>query len=205
MKKSLMMVGAMLIGTVMLAQDFPKDSRTHDSGQREKMKNTLGLSETQYATLKGIEKKYAVKHAGLRKDSSRTRTEKYDALKTLRTDRQKEIIGMLTPEQRITWHEAKLERGNRYTTKNPKHEGNRWEKMQTTLSLSSAQLQTLTEAEKVFAQKRRAAKTREASEVKMLRQAHQATVKSTLTEEQFKQWTALKKEKRPERKGKAKK
>jgi Spy/CpxP family protein refolding chaperone len=55
MKKSLILVGAMVISTFIFAQ-------------RESMKSVLSLDEAQYASIKEINKKYGEKHQDLNKE-----------------------------------------------------------------------------------------------------------------------------------------
>jgi hypothetical protein len=55
MKKSLMVVGAMMISTFIFAQ-------------RESMKDVLALNDAQYASIKEINKKYGQKHQDLNKE-----------------------------------------------------------------------------------------------------------------------------------------
>jgi Spy/CpxP family protein refolding chaperone len=55
MKKSLMLVGAMMVSTFIFAQ-------------RESMKDVLSLDDAQYASIKEINKKYGQKHQDLNKE-----------------------------------------------------------------------------------------------------------------------------------------
>lgn len=55
MKKSLMLVGAMLISTIIFAQ-------------RESMKDVLALNDAQAASIKEINRKYGQKHQDLNKE-----------------------------------------------------------------------------------------------------------------------------------------
>jgi hypothetical protein len=98
MKKSIMLGVWIMAATLLVAQPHPKNLHRNADKQVEKMKTELSLNEVQYASIKNITKKYADRQRLLGQDSTLARTEKSRKHASLRTDREKEINAVLTPE-----------------------------------------------------------------------------------------------------------
>lgn len=121
MKKSLMLVGAMMISTFIFAQDVTAPQR-HRGNRGETMKTVLALDDKQMGSIEEINKKYHEKGQEQRKG--------------LNDQRQAEINKVLTPEQSKKWADYKKERANKFATA-------RDQKLKKDLSLSDDQLTKL--------------------------------------------------------------
>ena len=125
MKKSMLLVGAVMISSFIFAQNdvaTPDKERRDHGGRGETMKTVLELNDTQISSIKEINKKYGEKGQALKND--------------LGKERQAEINKVLTPEQNKKWTDYKKERADKFTKA-------REDRLKTRLSLSDDQLKTL--------------------------------------------------------------
>ena len=205
MRKNFLLVIAMMMSTIIFAQHHKGDGKRHDPS--ETMKTVLSLDDNQYATIKGINKKYAEKQTSLRKDTLQSRDAKHDAVKALNQERKQEIQAVLTPEQNTKWKtyktEQKAKRKEEHKMALEKYQA----EMKAALSLSDEQAEKMKLAGNDFKQKLHAARKDgkgDKTEFKKLKNEPEAVVKGILTEEQFEKWTLLKSEKRNHHKGKHK-
>ncbi|MCW5910612.1 MAG: hypothetical protein KIT62_06030 [Cyclobacteriaceae bacterium] len=177
MKKSMMLVAGMIAGAVVFAQENQGERRGHSP--RESMKNVLMLDETQDATIRSINKKYAEDFAVLWHDSTQSREEKRQEIKSLRDKREKEINAVLTPEQNEKWKAHKEARAAQQKERMKKAIEKRDARMKAELSLTDEQAEKLKAARKDYAEK-----------TAKLKAEHDAKVKSILTDEQLKKMKA---------------
>jgi hypothetical protein len=195
MKKSIMLGVWIMAATLLVAQPHPKNLHRNADKQVEKMKTELSLNEVQYASIKNITKKYADRQRLLGQDSTLARTEKSRKHASLRTDREKEINAVLTPEQKTKWSAYKdrqaEKRKGRIAESQKKHAA----RLKSVLSLSDEQQAMMQDAEETF--KQRALQIRDESKddsheaIRKLKADHEATVKTILDENQFKKWKEL--------------
>ena len=118
MKKSLMLFSAMVISTLMFAQNDAAPQRSRG----ESMKSVLSLDDKQMSSIEEINKKYHEKGQEQRKG--------------LNDQRRAEINKVLTPEQSKKWADYKKERTEKFAKM-------RDEKLKRDLSLSDDQLTKL--------------------------------------------------------------
>ena len=194
MKKQLMLMVALMMGVVVFAQQ--KDAR-HGKGTYDKMKSELSLSDAQDATIKSIAEKYAGRHASLRQDSTKTREQKFDAMKSLREEKDKEIKAVLTAEQQKKWQTYNEQRREKGKVEMQKASERYEQKMKSELSLTDDQFTKVQAENKLFHAKlaqlhqtgthsdadRKAAYGKAKSD-------HDAALKSILTDDQYKKWIA---------------
>jgi hypothetical protein len=200
MKRSMMLIIAMSIGIIVFAQSKFKNPEERAAIQSEKMRTALALSDVQYSTIKEINKKYLAKHVALKNDSAE-RSEKYQTLKSLHQEKEKEIQAVLNAEQKTKWETYKQERAEKRKSK-ISHRIEKYEaKMKSELALSDDQFTKIQAAHKNMREKLSTLKTstkdgkaHDKAEVKNIRGEYATTLKSVLTEEQFKKWTAMKAE-----------
>lgn len=207
MKRTMIVLSAlMMLSSLIFAQ---KKERHHGQreGHLEKLKTELSLTDAQYASIKGINKKYAEQFSQIRKDSVTTRKDKHTTLKGLREKRQSEINSVLSPEQKTKLETLKKQREE----KRKEHQKVRAEERETQLisklSLTDDQAAKLKAENKSFFEKAmalRSSNDKEANkaEMKKLRKDHESSVKSILTTEQFSKWKEMRKEAKIKRKGK---
>jgi hypothetical protein len=122
MKKSLMLVGAMMISSFIFAQQQDAAPQKHDGDRRESMKTVLNLDDKQMSSIQEINKKYQEKGKEQRKG--------------LNQQRQAEIGKVLTPEQSKKWDAYKKERADKFAKV-------RDERLKKDLSLTDDQLSKL--------------------------------------------------------------
>jgi len=186
MKTKMMVLVAMMISVMMVAQPNERAPQTRGIQQHEQMKSDLGLSETQYARIQDIDKAYSVKHSEIRSDSALSRETRYEKQQSLSVAKEKEIKAVLTAEQNATWEQKKAERREMRKGRYGKSEGSRGRNMKASLSLTADQEKNMNEANKVYREKREALKNN--AVFKNLQDEHDAAVKSILTVEQYAQW-----------------
>jgi protein CpxP len=197
MKKGSMLMMVMMTSTIIFAQSRVHDPAKRAAAQTEEMKAALSLTETQYATIKEIDSKYAARYADLRKDPS-AQMKKHESMTTLRAEKEKEIQTVLSPAQKTKWTSYKADRAEKRKTK-MKNSAEKFEaRMKSELALSDAQLVKFKMANQNFRDKLSALKnqqdanTRDRAEIKKIKAEHDATIKEILSEVQFKKWTELK-------------
>jgi Spy/CpxP family protein refolding chaperone len=201
MKNSMMLAMALMISTMIFAQQKHRDPQQIAAWQTEKMKENLALNDTQYASVKKINESYADKFASVRKDDKKVTGEKREALKTIRREHVQAINSVLTPDQQQKWKTLREEKkAERKEHRHARHE-HRKEKVKTALSLTDDQASRIESINKDFIEKRHAVKIdKSLSESEMetklesLKTEHNTAMKSILTDEQFKKWQELKKD-----------
>jgi protein CpxP len=200
MKTRLMLIMVMM-SSIIFAQQKNHDRGQHAAAQGEKMKAALSLNDTQYATIKGIDSKYAARYAELRKNSIDT-NKKYADAKTLYAEKEKEIQAVLTPEQQTKWAAYKAERTEKRKEKMKKGMERFEARMKSEISLSDDQLAKVKNANQNFRDKLSALKNQkdgemgDKAELDKLKAEHNAAIKGILSEEQFKKWTDVKSERK---------
>jgi Spy/CpxP family protein refolding chaperone len=129
MKRSLMVVSAMMISSFIFAQndDAAAPQRQHGNGygygdRRESMKTVLNLDDKQMSSIEDINKKY--------------RDKGKEQMKGLNEQRETEINKVLTPEQNKKWTDYKKERADKFAKA-------RDERLKKNLSLTDDQLTKL--------------------------------------------------------------
>jgi len=192
----------MMLSTLLFAQHHKGGGRPHD--RTETMKTELSLNDNQFAAIKGINEKYADQFASLRKDSIQTHDQKRAAGKALRQKREQEISDVLTPEQNTKWKAYKAEQKAKHKAERKEARERYQAEMKSALSLSDDQVSRMNDAGKAFHQKLRKAKKEgktDKAEFKKLKEEHEASVKSILTEEQYQKWISFRKDKKDKKKG----
>jgi hypothetical protein len=120
MKKSLMLVGALMMSTFIFAQNDAAPQRQR--GPRENMKTVLSLDDKQMSSIDEINKKYREKSVEQRKG--------------LNAQREAEISKVLSPDQNKKWTDYKKERADKFAKA-------RDERLKNNLSLTDDQLTKL--------------------------------------------------------------
>jgi hypothetical protein len=197
MKKGSMLIMVMMMGTIIFGQSRVPNPVKRAAAQTEEMKATLSLTETQSATIKYINSKYAAMYADLRKDSS-AQMKKHESMAALRAEKEKEIQTVLTTAQKTKWTTIKANRAEKRKTK-MKNSAEKFEaRMKSELSLSDAQFAKVKMVGQDFRDKLSALKNQkdanihDKAEFKKIKAEHDATIKEILSEAQFKKWTELK-------------
>jgi Spy/CpxP family protein refolding chaperone len=191
MKKSLMLAGALMMSTLIFAQnddDSRGDHHKRRGDRGEEMKTVLSLDDTQYNSIKEINKKYGEKQKALRQDSTMQRDDRFKAHKILQEQRTKEVNKVLTKEQSTKWTSYKKERAEKRKAEFEKRSKERDEKLKSDLSLSDDQLKKLKDARKSTHEKMKDLHEKKAGDkeqYKKVRDEHDAKVKSILTPEQY--------------------
>lgn len=198
MKKLLMTTAALAFSAMLFAQRGPVDPSARAAKQTDRMKEVLSLNDAQYATVKGINEKYAQKTATIRRDSS---SDFRATMQSIHAERRKEIESVLTSEQKEKWTKHQEEMRTKVKQRHTHKRGGR-EEMQKSLGLSNEQVGKLDEARKSFGEKTSAIKKSSASEdekkgqFKQLWSEHDNTVKQILTAEQYAKWKEMSKKPR---------
>jgi Spy/CpxP family protein refolding chaperone len=208
MKRSMVLVTAiMMISSVIFAQTKDKHQR-NGARQAEKFKSELSLDATQYASIKDINKKYGAHFAKLRLDSTTGRNEKHTLIRNLRDDKEKEIVALLTADQKTKYEKLKAvraeKRNERMQARSEKHHA----QMVKELSLTNDQSVKMKNAHKAFREKAkllreesRSGKEANKEEFRKLRKDHVSTLQSILTPDQFSKWKAMRKSMKGKHKG----
>jgi len=203
MKKSLMMVIAMVISTFAFAQHT---KGKHDGEKKiDNMKAALSLDDNQYATIKGIEKKYASQYASIKKDSSLTKEKKKASIHSVRDEQNKEINSVLTPAQQTKWKTYRAEQKSKRKETKQKAVEQRDAKMKEALSLSDEQFVKMKNANTDLKDKMHAVNKdgkRDKAASQKIKADHEADVKTILSAQQFEQWKTYRAEMKDKRKHK---
>jgi hypothetical protein len=195
MKKSIMLGVWMMAATLLVAQHHSKSPERNAEKQAEKMKTELSLNDVQYASIKNITEKYADKQRVLGQDSTLARSEKSRKHESMRTDREKEINAVLTPEQKTKWSAYKDKQAEKRRERIAESQVKHAARQKSVLSLSDEQQAKMQGAEETF--KQRALQIRDESKddrheaIRKLKADHEATVKTILDENQFAKWKEL--------------
>lgn len=118
MKKSLILFGALIIGTVTFAQKKSKGPDQIAIHQSEKMKEVLALNESQSAAIKNINEHYAGKISALKGSGN-----KHPQLKNLRKQKRNELNMVLTADQQVTWKNYKQQKKEQHKNRQQKRKG----------------------------------------------------------------------------------
>jgi hypothetical protein len=186
METKIMVLAAMLISVMMVAQQGMRNPQNRGITQHEQMKSELGLSDDQFARIQGIDKTYSEKHAEVRSDSTLSREVRFEKQQALRTAKENEIKAILTAEQNALREKKKAEHKEMRKGSQQKGKGYRNYHMKSSLSLTDDQKVKINEANTVYWEKRKALKN--SPEYQSIQQEHDATVKSILSEQQYTQW-----------------
>ena len=196
MKKNAMLVIALVISTFAFAQ-VKQGGHRNGGGQAEKMKEVLSLSDEQYASVKSVNQKYTEKFRELRKESSTSRED----YRKLQEEKRSEINAVLTEAQQQSWKEYRAEQRAERKNSFENRKKERMEKMKSSLDLSDDQVKKLKDANRKFAEQRRAlmsdsslTKEQKKTKFKALSGEQNTMVKGILSPEQYEKW---KSERRP--------
>jgi protein CpxP len=204
MKKSIMLGALMIASVIVFAQDHTRDPQARAAKTTEKMKQMLSLNDTQYASIKAINEKYASKRVDHGKNATPDNADRMNERKALMDAREKEINAVLTPEQKTKWETFKSKRAEKMRA----HKKERAEKNKTTLkealSLTDEQQGKIEETNKSFKEKRAALKNDNKGAdnkdtLNKLKAEHDTAIKAILTPEQYAKWTTLKTERKDKR------
>lgn len=209
MKRTMIVMSAvMMISSFVFAQKKDGHHRQRQGGL-EKLKTELALDDQQYATIKGINQKYAEQFSQIRKDTVTSKSDRHTTLRALRDKRQTEINAVLTTQQKAKFETLKKERAEKRKATVKARGEERQAQLIKDLSLSDAQATKLKAANQAYVEKLKALrantdKESTQAEIKKLRKDHQATLQSILTPEQFSKWKELRKSGKQKHKGKQK-
>jgi hypothetical protein len=204
MKKTMMLLVVMMMITTAIFAQHGRNPHKGAGKSIEHLKSELILDDNQYATIKGIQEKYSKKRLELKSDSTGDRTKKFQEVKALHNQREREIESVLTSEQKTKWTALKTERKAKHQAKMGERRKDHEEKMKSDLSLSDEQFSKLTNANRDFREKIKSTRSEshDKAELKKLKEEHEKTVKGILTDDQFKKWSEQKREmkgKRPKK------
>jgi hypothetical protein len=203
MKKTLILIGMMTIWGLTFAQRHNHNAHNADevaARKADKMKSALRLNETQYASIKEINKKYAAKVSVLRSDTTTRETERRDQFKEIRVQRENEISKVLSREQNTKWDSIRTERKKNMHNHNYRVGKDAKREALKALNLSEAQSKQLDDSRKILKEKiliihndsTLSEQTRK-DKVRVARSDHANAVKTILTEDQYQQWKEMKK------------
>lgn len=192
---------AMTAFTILVSAQRQRHYDAHKSAERqtEQMKELLNLNETQYASVKQINDKYAEKADALRKEAAGERSKMRDKFQSMRRERQNELNGVLTTEQRTKWAQYQQEKKEGRSAERRSRHDHRQNEMWEALDLSEEQSQRMAAEQKAFMDNARQVRensslTPEArkTELKRLRDEHEAVVKGILSPDQYTKWQNMK-------------
>jgi hypothetical protein len=109
MKKNVMFLVLMMMSTIIFAQRHQGEQK--GSGNSERLKKELSLSDDQFSKVKSIKTKYAQRRAAIRKDSTLTQGTARKQLKNLTADQETELKGVLTADQWTKYSAMKAKKG----------------------------------------------------------------------------------------------
>lgn len=193
---------AMMIGTIVLAQNGNPGMRYAD--RAEHMKTVLSLDDKQYATIKEIHQKYDQRRTAIKSQTPAGDTN-YEAMRSLRDEKRKEVAAVLTPEQKTKWETYRKENAEKRKALGKNYGSERAESMKTELGLSDEQVKKMQDVHTSFRseiQKLNIEKSdRKNNEAFQKAKAdHAAAIRSILTTEQYQKWVEM----RGEMKGRGK-
>jgi protein CpxP len=176
MKQIVMMMMAVAITVTGFGQHRHERGSAH--GQRgTEMKEALGLDSAQYATIKGINRKYHDQARSLKQDTSQSLELRQKGFKSLRDAREQEINKVLTPDQNKKLDGLKQARKDKREEATKARKGRRDDQVKSKLSISDDQLGKMKKArEESFGQAQK---------------DYEKKLKSILSDEQFKKWKEM--------------
>jgi Spy/CpxP family protein refolding chaperone len=200
MRRRMIMLAAMLtmVSASLLAQRQGHfDPQKAADRQTEEMNEVLKLDETQYASVKEINNKYAEKAEGLRKEAVGERRELRERFQTLRSERQQEINTVLTKDQQAKWEQHRELKKRERRESVAERQDERRKQMKEDLKLSDEQGRKLEELQKAHREEvkkvwenRALTQEERTTEIKKLREQHDAGVKAVLTPDQYAKWSS---------------
>jgi hypothetical protein len=198
MKRGLVFIVAMMIGTIVFAQGAKPGMK--DEGRLEHMKTVLSLNDSQYASIKDINKKYDQRRTALKSQTPAGQAN-YEVMRSLRDEKRKEVESVLTPEQKTKWETYRKEQAEKRKALGKNHGKGHADRMKTELGLSDEQAIKMQEVHTSFRseiQKMNIEKgDRKNNEAFQKAKAdHDAAVKSILTTEQYQKWVEMRGEKK---------
>jgi Spy/CpxP family protein refolding chaperone len=205
MKRNVAAAIAMMIATTIYAQQKENVHPRHQRG--EGMSKVLSLDDEQTETIKGIHKKYADKFGAIRMDSTMSREDKRSAGHSLKNEKDAEIKSVLTPEQNEKWRTYKTERADQRKEQRETFMKEHEARMKAELSLSDDQAAKMKSANEKFKTKMKSLREEgkeDKESFKKLRTDYENTVKSILSDDQFKKWKEHNSSMRGKGKGKRK-
>jgi Spy/CpxP family protein refolding chaperone len=198
MKKNMLLLGLMLVSTIIFAQR-KVDPMERAARQTEKLKKELSLDEVQYKAISAINEDYAGKQAAVWRDSSLSKEERRDRMRTLHQEKEAAFNKVLTKEQREKLAAHRSEQLKKHQSRMARRHGNHAERMQKNLSLTDEQTLKIKSIDKEYGEKFRAlrndstmAKEDLRTKAKLLREEYKDETKSVLTKEQYEKWEAQK-------------
>jgi hypothetical protein len=198
MKKNGMLTFLMLLSTILFAQQGHVDPSQKASKEAEQMRKELALTEAQYASVKSINEKYALKAQEIRADSSAAKDESKDKFKAARSEKDSELKKVLTAEQMAKWNAIKSSKKQSKAVSKGKG-GKYGEKVKSDLSLSDDQYVKFQALNKQIKDRHVEVKNNSAlsdeqkkDELKKLKKEHNEKMKTILNEDQLKKWNDMK-------------
>ncbi len=195
MKRNIAVVFAMMMTSIIFAQE-KENARPHHY-QGKSMSEILSLDETQSETIKKINEKYTEEQLSIRRDSTLSREDKHKTGQSLRKQREEEIKSILTPEQNEKWSNYKSERAARAKEKRTEALEKREAYLKKELSLTDEQVTKMKEAHKDIRTKMEQLRKDDKADkesFKKLKDEHESTIRSILSQEQYQKWMDQKKE-----------
>ncbi len=194
--KNIMLITALLCGTMLAAQQPQKDTERRPQ-RSDNFRETLKLTDDQYMKITEIRSQYRKRIDELR--NSPDKNSNREAFQSVREKRDAEIGAVLTQEQREKWNTLKQERRQRGAA----HRKDGARDIKSKLNLNDEQAEGMKKARKEFHEqsfkiRKDTTMSREArqKEFQRLNQDYNEKVKSALTESQYEQWLAARKEMR---------
>ena len=200
MKKSMILFGLMMVSTIMFAQRR-MEPMERAAKQAEKMKTELGLDEVQYKAVKAINEDHARKSTKIWRDSTLSKEARQQQMKAFHTEKEAALQKVLTEAQRKKLAENRADQRSKHGARMARDHGDYADRMKKELSLSDDQTEKVKAINREFGQKFRTlrsdstiSKDDNKNRMKQLRDEHQKTLKSVLTEEQSDKWEKMKSE-----------
>jgi hypothetical protein len=182
------------------------DPQAMANRQTDKMKSALSLDERQYAAVKNINTFYATKLMTMRKDSTTARESKRTEMQNLRTQKEKEIAAVLSPDQQTKWKNIQSEMKAKHDTLGRHDYGKHHQEMKTALSLSDDQQKRMDDVNKSFRDKFHAVKADSTlskddarKKIAEIKNAQDSEVKNILSPDQYAKWKTYESDKRSKR------
>jgi Spy/CpxP family protein refolding chaperone len=185
MKRNLLVLAALIIVSAGFGQVRPRHSNHHGPS----MKEALSLDSAQFATIKGINRKYSERAKVLRHDTVRTVDAKRKDWQQLQEQRTRDINSVLTPVQQSKLEDFKKQRVEHRQAAKAEAKARRDGRIKSQLSLTDEQLAKMKSARK--------------KSFDQARKDYETEMKKILTKEQFEEWKKMNEGKR-ERKSKGK-
>jgi uncharacterized membrane protein len=198
MKRGLVFIVAMMIGTIVFAQERKPGMK--DDARLEHMKTVLSLNDHQYASIKDINKKYDERRKAFKSQTPEGQAN-HEAIRSLRGEERREVEAVLSPEQKTKWEIYRKEQAEKRKALGESHRRERAEKMKTELGLSDDQAKKMQELHSSFRseiQKMNIEKgdRKNNKAFQKAKAEHDAAVRSILTPEQYQKWTDMRVEKK---------